>query len=105
LSGRFQHIGTRDWALISVIYGPHTPGEKEVFLHSIGKLSQLHNEKLWLIGGDFNPITLLAKKKGGIRRHEPEMERFRTMQADLHLVDILTINGIHTWNNKRGGVH
>lgn len=105
LSGRFQHIGTRECVLISAIYGPHTPGEKEVFLQNIGKLNQLHNEKLWLIGGDFNMITSLAKKKWGIRRHELEMEWFRTMQADLHLVEIPTINGIHTWDNRRGGVH
>jgi len=36
-------------------------------------------------------------------KEEPEMERFRDLQAELNLVDIPTINGKYMWNNRRGG--
>lgn len=63
----------------------------------------MYDEKLSVIAGDFNLITLLEEKKGEIRREEPEIEQFRDIQEELHLVDIPTINGRYTWNNRRGG--
>ena len=47
-------------------------------------------------------ITSREEKKGGIRREDPEMERFRDVQTELRMVYIPTINGKFTWNNRRG---
>ena len=33
------------------------------------------------------------------------MDMFNDMISDQSLVDMLTINGIYTWNNRRGGNH
>lgn len=48
-------------------------------------------------------ITSIEEKKGGLKREELEMDRFRDIQEELKLVDIPTINGKYTWNNRRGG--
>jgi len=53
-----------------------------------------------LIAGDFNMTTSKDKKKGGLQREEPEMERFKELQAELKMVDIPTINGKYTWDNR-----
>ena len=50
-------------------------------------------------------ILNLDEKKGGIRREDPEMELFRYLLMDLYLVDIPTMNGKYTWNNRRGERH
>jgi len=47
--------------------------------------------------------TTKDKKKGGLQREEPEIEKFRDIQAELKMIDIPTINGKYTWNNQRGG--
>lgn len=50
-------------------------------------------------------ITSLEEKQGGLRRTNPYMEAFGDMIMEQRLVDIPTINGIHTWNNRRGGIN
>eukprot|EP00253_Pinus_taeda_P023228 PITA_23228 len=45
----------------------------------------------------------LEEKKGGIRKMDHFMDKFNDLIDDLRLVDIQTINGICTWNNRRGG--
>lgn len=63
----------------------------------------MHQEQRWIIAGDFNITTSKEEKKGGIRREDLEMERFRDVQIELSLIDIPTINRKFTWNNRRGG--
>jgi len=36
----------------------------------------MHQEQRWILAGDFNLITSREEKRGGIRREDPEMERF-----------------------------
>ena len=105
LTATFRQIGAEERILISTVYGPPIPGERATFLQNIRNLSTMHREKYWLIGGDFNIILNLLEKKGGIRREEPEMTLFREVIQDLHLVDIPTVNGKFTWNNRRGERH
>ena len=105
LSGCFRHVGTKENLMITAVYGPHLQGEKQKFLDSLRALRLLHQEKYWLIGGNFNLILNLNEKKGGTHREDPEMESFRDLLTDLHLVDIPTKNGIFTWNNRRGESH
>eukprot|EP00253_Pinus_taeda_P023904 PITA_23904 len=56
-----------------------------------------------IVGGDFNLIRGLGEKRGGVRRQDPSMDEFSELITNLRLVDIPTINGVFTWNNRRGG--
>lgn len=76
LTGTFRQIGSEETLLISAVYGPPIPGERAEFLQSIRRLSTLHNERYWLLGGDFNMLFNLSEKKGGLRRKDPEMALF-----------------------------
>lgn len=77
--------------------------ERGNFLLQIQKLGKLHEEKLWLIVRNFNLTTSIEEKKGGLQREDLEIKRFRDLQTKLKLVDIPTINGKYTWNNRRRG--
>lgn len=55
---------------------------------------------MWIIARDFNMKTSKEEKKGGIQREDPEMERFRDWDMELRVVDIPTINGKFTSNNR-----
>jgi len=103
LTGIGRIVGTEEKVVISGVYGPHTPGEKENFIKNMKAIRRIYPELAWIIGGDFNLIRSLEEKKGGIRKTDHHMEMFNDMIDDLRLVDIQTINGICTWNNRRGG--
>lgn len=103
LTGKFRLIGQSECFVVSAVYGPHTLVDRGLFLAHMQKLGNMHQEQRWIIVGDFNMKTSKEEKKGGIRREDPEMERFKDVQMDLRLVDIPTINGNFTWNNRRGG--
>eukprot|EP00253_Pinus_taeda_P015313 PITA_15313 len=103
LTGRFRLIGKSEWVAVSAVYGPHTPTDQGLFLSHLENLKHMHQEQRWIIARDFNLISSRDEKKGGISREDPEMERFKDVLTDLRLVDIPTINGKLTWNNRRGG--
>lgn len=48
-------------------------------------------------------ILNLDKKRGGLCRLDSDSQAFQGMIDDLNFIDTPTKNGIHTWNNKRGG--
>eukprot|EP00253_Pinus_taeda_P002372 PITA_02372 len=102
LAGLGRIVGTKEQVVISGVYGPPSPGEKENFINSMKIIRRLYPEAAWIIGGDFNLIRSLEEKKGGIRKMDHFMDKFNEMIEDLRLVDIQTINGICTWNNRRG---
>ena len=101
----FRQVGTKENLLISIVYGPPVTGEREDFLQSIRNLSNMYQEKFWLLGGDFNTILNHSENKGGIRREDPEIEQFRDLLIDIKLVYIPTVDGNFTWNNRRGETH
>jgi len=103
LSSRFRLIGKSEWFVVSAVYEPHTLVDRGLFLSQMKKLRNMHQEKRWIIAGDFNMTIYKDKKKEGIRKEDTEMERFKDVQIDLSLVDIPTINENFTWNNRRGG--
>eukprot|EP00253_Pinus_taeda_P017271 PITA_17271 len=103
LTGIGRIAGTKEKVVISGVYGPHTPGEKESFMQKMKAIRRIYPEPAWVIGGDFNLIRSLEEKKGGIRKADQYMGMFNDMIDELRLVDIQTINGICTWNNRRGG--
>ena len=55
----------------------------------------------WILASDFNIITTLAEKKGGIIRLDRDAEAFLAFIEKTKLVDIKTSNGQFTLNNKR----
>lgn len=52
---------------------------------------------------DFNSITSLGEKCGGIARLDPSANLFRDMIYSLKLINVKPNNGIFTWNNRRCG--
>lgn len=90
-------------SLVLVVYRPHIQVEREAFVTHLQRLGNMHIEKLWVIAGDFNMITSKEEKKGGLQQEDADMEIFRETQAALKMIDINTINGKYTWNNRRGG--
>lgn len=103
LTGKANIIGTKEEVFITGVYGPHIPNEKENFLQNLKALRCLIPGKQWIIGGDFNLIKEPGEKRGGIRRLDKEGEQFGDMIREKKLIDIQTNNGMHTWNNRRGG--
>ena len=72
-------------------------------LLDLDEVRQHHGANHWILGGDYNMITNLAEKKGGLRRLDKASEAFNTFIFESKLIDISTVNGLHTWNNKKGG--
>lgn len=105
LSGKFRNIGSKEWVLLSGIYGPHIPRKIRAFIRNLVNVKGIHQDKLWIIGGYFNMITSLNEKRRGVRRIDGDMEFFAHSINDQRLVDIITISGIPTSNNRRGGKH
>lgn len=103
LTGIGGILGTKERVLIMGAYGPHVPGERERFLRNVQAARRICPDLPWIVGGDFNMIRTMEEKKGGIRKFYQYMEMFSEMINEQRLVDILTINGVYTWNNRRGG--
>lgn len=72
-------------------------------LEDLDEIYQHHGANHWILGGDFNMITTLEEKKGGLRRLDKDAEAFNTFIATSKLIDVPTVNGLYTWNNKQGG--
>eukprot|EP00253_Pinus_taeda_P014645 PITA_14645 len=103
LTGLGRIVGTTQQVAITGVYVPPSSGRKEQFINSFKSICRLYPEAAWIIGGDFNLIRSLDEKKGGLRRRDHFMDSFNEMIEELRLVDIQSINGIYTWNNRRGG--
>jgi len=53
-----------------------------------------------VVAGYFNMIITIMEKNGGLQREDADMVRFRETQITLQLIDINTLNGKYTWNNR-----
>eukprot|EP00253_Pinus_taeda_P035223 PITA_35223 len=102
---RYEIVGQDVIGSAGGVYSPHIPGERRTFIRNLVKERDLHKDTPWIIGVDFNMITSLNEKRGGVRRIDGDMELFADTINDQRLVDILTNNGIHKWNNRRGEKH
>eukprot|EP00253_Pinus_taeda_P001936 PITA_01936 len=85
------------------VYGPQRTEDKISFLNSLNKLIARYPRSKFIIGGDFNMITTLLEKKGGLRKLNKDSEAFTSFIDNVKLVDILPKSGNFTWNNRRGG--
>jgi hypothetical protein len=99
----FLTSSCRDIKFITNVYGPQQLSEKIKFLHQLQHTSDLVEQKLWIIEGDFNLISYLEEIKKGVRRLESDNEAFNTFIQHQRLIDIETTNGLFTWNNRWGG--
>ena len=79
------------------------PGKRKTFINNMTKVRGLYHNIPWIIRGDFNMIKSLNKKRGRVRGVDADLEMFGDTINEQRLVDITTTNGIHTWNNRRGG--
>ena len=97
-------LATRERCLLSSIYAPtNILGNSNLWAH-ISYIRALDLFLPWILAGDFNSITSLDEKCGGIPRLDPSANLFRDMIDSLKLIDVKPNNGVFTWNNRRCGV-
>lgn len=85
------------------IYGPQRLDDKLVFLDSLKNLIARHPQANLILGGDFNMITSLMEKKGGLRKLNRDGEYFKEFIDKANFIDVYPKQGSFTWNNRRGG--
>lgn len=76
LTGLGRIVGTNEKVTISGVYGPHTPGDREIFLKNLQTTRKLYPDTAWIVGGDFNVIRSLKEKKG---RHQENRPKYGTV--------------------------
>jgi exonuclease III len=101
----YRLIGSNKPGHLINVYGPASPRDKQDFLRSLSQASSHTHYKNWIVGGDFNIIRSLEEKRGGSRRLDRESDDFNNLIDNLHLIDLDTSNGLHTWTNRRTGSH
>ena len=97
-----QITGNSESFLCVNVYGPQKTEDTISFLNSLNKLIARYPRSKCIIGGDFNMITTLLEKKGGLRKPNKDSEAFTSFIDNVKLVDILPKSGNFTWNNRRG---
>ena len=103
LSVVIQPVGDKEIYLVMNVYGPQRMDDKVKFIDSLVDLRSRFGDIPWILGGDFNMIKSLLEKKGGTRTLNKDSLAFQTFMDSMKLVDIVSSNGLFTWNNKRGG--
>jgi len=98
----FQPIGNSGSFLYINIYSPHKLEDKIIFLNALTRLINKHPRSKCILGGDFNMITTLMEKKGGLRKLNKDAEAFTGFIETVKLIDIHPKSGLFTWNNRRG---
>lgn len=98
-----QLTGNSETYLCINVYGPQRLDNKISFLTSLSHLKLRYPNSKTIMGGDFNMITSLLEKKGGLRRLNKDSELFIEFMESAKLVDIPPKTGLFTWNNRRGG--
>ena len=76
LSMVIRLVGNKEMYLVTNVYGPQRLKGKLLFLDSLKKLNERHLKIPQILGGDFNMITTLSEKKGGIRKLNKDSEAF-----------------------------
>ena len=85
------------------VYGPQKLEDKLKLLTSLEEMRKRYLDMPWILAGYFNMIKSLTEKKGGTRILGKDSTTFQNFLNNMGLVDIETINGTFTWNNKMGG--
>ena len=91
---------TGERCLLSNIYAPTDfTGKSQLWAH-IRFIRSLDPFLPWIMAGDFNVVTSLDEKRGGM---DQSSNLLRDMIGSLKLVDMEPINGVYTWTNQRCG--
>jgi len=101
ISAEYMLIGSNKSSFLTNVYGPASPRAKATFIRNLEGIETLTTSSRWILGGDFNMICNLDKKRGGIRRLEAESEHFQALIDKLGLIDLETQNGLYTWSTRR----
>eukprot|EP00253_Pinus_taeda_P023364 PITA_23364 len=99
----FQPIGNSGSFLCINIYSHQKLEDKITFLETLSKIIRRHLRSKCILGGDFNMITTLLEKKGGLKKLNRDVEAFANFIETVKLVDVHPKSGLFTWNNRRGG--
>ena len=67
----------------------------------ISSFMNSHQDCHILLGGDFNVISSLEEKIGGVRVLISTAKEFHNWISNMNMIDIPTHNGISTQHNKR----
>ena len=98
-----SYLATGERCLLSNIYAPiDISGKSNLWAH-ISYIRALDPFLPWILVGDFNSVTRLDEKRGGVARLDPCTNIFRAMIDSLNLIDVKPTNGVFTWNNRRCG--
>eukprot|EP00253_Pinus_taeda_P022587 PITA_22587 len=103
LSLVIQRVGVSETFLVTNFYGPQRIDDRNKLLESLIDLRNREAGIPWIMGGDFNMIKSLSKKKGGTRALNKDSLAFQSFTDDMKMVDAELSNDLFTWNNKRGG--
>eukprot|EP00253_Pinus_taeda_P010319 PITA_10319 len=99
----FQPIGNSNAFLCINVYSPQKLEDKLSFLDNLHNIIRRYPSSKCIFGGDFNMITTLLEKKGGLRKLGRDAEAFVSFIESTKLVDVIPKSGSFTWNNRRGG--
>ena len=103
IATEIQITGNSETYLCVNVYGPQRLEEKFHFLNSLRNLQSRHHASKIIMGGDFNMITTLLEKKGGLRKLNRDAGAFADFIEIAKLVDVQPSSCSFTWNNRRGG--
>lgn len=103
ISIEIQVVGNSETYLCTNVYGPQKLEAKLLFLRSLFNLKLRYPQAKAIFGGDFNMITSLTEKRGGIRKLNRDFEAFLDFIRSANLIDVFPKSDAFTWNNKRGG--
>lgn len=98
-----QVVGNSETYLCTNVYGPQKLEDKLPFLRTFLNLKLRYPLAKEVRGGDFNMLTTLMEKKGGIRKLNRDSKAFLDFIKMANLVDVFPRSGAFTWNNKREG--
>eukprot|EP00253_Pinus_taeda_P028088 PITA_28088 len=86
----FQPIGNSGSFLCINIYSPQKLEDKINFLDALTRLIIRHPRSKCILGGDFNMITTLLEKKGGLRKLNRDAEAFTVFIENVKLEKFLS---------------
>ena len=98
-----SHFETGERCLFSIMYAPSDLVGKSPMWSHIKFFRSLDPFLPWIVARDFNAITNLEEKRGGIARLGPSSSMLRDNIGFLNLIDVKPGSGIFTWNNRRSG--
>jgi len=74
-------------------------------LNTLSLINSNRTHPLWITGGDFNMITKLEEKRGGMTKLDNDNIHLKNLIQNIWIIDMPLNNGIYTWNNKRSCIH